>query len=266
LKPLKELMDLRGRVALVTGGAGYLGYAFCEALAELGAEVCILDVSAERSNLRIKELSQLFKVRFSAVSADIAREEHVSRAIEQALAVHGRLDVLVNNAAYPPSSLPEDGRLLGQQSVAQWQANLDVMLTGTFLVSRACAPHLAASQHGSIVNISSIYGLVGPDMGLYAGTDMQNPAFYAAAKGGIVQLTRYLATSLAPFVRVNCLAPGGILRDQPESFLQRYLARTPLGRMATEEDLKGALAFLASDLSAYVTGQVLAVDGGWTAW
>jgi NAD(P)-dependent dehydrogenase (short-subunit alcohol dehydrogenase family) len=266
LKTLQELINLRGRVALVTGGAGYLGYAFCEALAELGAEVCILDVSSERSKIRIEELSKLFKVRFSSFTADIAREDQVRRAIEQAVALHGRLDILVNNAAYPPGDVPDDGMLFEQQSFAQWQANLDVMLTGTFLVTRACAPHLTRSQHGTVVNISSIYGLVGPDMHLYDGTAMRNPAYYAAAKGGIVQLTRYLATSLAPAVRVNCIAPGGILRDQPDSFLQRYCARTPLGRLATEGDLKGALAFLSSDLSEYVTGQVLGVDGGWTAW
>ena len=266
MKTLRELRDLRGRVALVTGGAGYLGHAFCEGLAELGAEVCILDISAARSRERIEALSQQFKNRFSTVTADISQEDEIGAAIDQVLAVHGRLDILVNNAAYPPDALPPDGRPLEQQGLGQWKANLDVMLTGTFLVTRACVPHLMQSDHPAVVNVASIYGLVGPDMSLYDGTDMRNPAYYAAAKGGIVQLTRYLATTLAPKIRVNCIAPGGIWRDQPESFLQRYNARTPLGRMATEEDMKGALAFLASDLSQYVTGQIIAVDGGWTAW
>lgn len=266
MKTLRELMDLRGRVALVTGGAGYLGQAFCESLAELGADVCILDISSDRARQHVEELSRQFKSKFSAVTADISREDQVSEAIAHALSRHGRLDILVNNAAYPPDALPEDGRSLEQQGLVQWQANLDVMLTGTFLVTRACAPHLSHTDRGSVVNISSIYGLVGPDMHLYDGTEMRNPAYYAAAKGGIVQLTRYLATTLAPKVRVNCIAPGGIWRDQPNSFLQRYNARTPLGRMACEGDLKGSLAFLASDLSEYVTGQVIAVDGGWTAW
>jgi NAD(P)-dependent dehydrogenase (short-subunit alcohol dehydrogenase family) len=266
LKALRELMDLHGRVALVTGGAGYLGQAYCEALAELGAEVCILDVSADRGQRRAEELSKQFGTRFSAVAADISSEDQVASAIDQALAVHGHLDILVNNAAYPPNNLAEDGRPLREQSLVQWQANLDVMLTGTFLVTRACVPHLGRAAHGAVVNVASIYGLVGPDMNLYESTDMGNPAHYAAAKGGIVQLTRYLATTLAPTIRVNCIAPGGIWRNQPESFIQRYCARTPMGRMATEGDLKGALGFLASDLSEYVTGQVIAVDGGWTAW
>ena len=259
-------MDMRGRVALVTGGAGHLGQAYCEALAEFGADVCILDLCADRAQQRVKELSQQFGSRFSAVAADITREEQVTSAIDQAIAIHGRLDILVNNAAYPPNDLAKDGRPLTQQGLGQWQANLDVILTGTFLVTRACVPHLARTAHSAVVNVASIYGLVGPDMRLYEGTDMANPAHYAAAKGGIVQLTRYLATTLAPTVRVNCIAPGGIRGNYPESFVQRYCERTPLGRMATEGDLKGAMIFLASDMSEYMTGQVVAVDGGWTTW
>ena len=116
------------------------------------------------------------------------------------------------------------------------------------------------------MNVASIYGLVGPDWRLYEGTEIGNPAAYSASKGGLLQLTRWLATTLAPDVRVNSITPGGVFRDTPEPFLSRYLSRTPLGRMATEEDFKGAIAYLASDLSAYVTGQNLVVDGGWTAW
>ncbi|MDO8629190.1 MAG: SDR family oxidoreductase, partial [Phycisphaerales bacterium] len=119
---------------------------------------------------------------------------------------------------------------------------------------------------GSIINIASIYGSYGPDLRLYAGTAMGNPAAYAASKGGLIQLTRWLATVLAPHVRVNSISPGGVFRNQPEEFVQRYEARTPLGRMATDDDLRGAMLYLASDLSRYVTGQNLSVDGGWGVW
>jgi NAD(P)-dependent dehydrogenase (short-subunit alcohol dehydrogenase family) len=125
---------------------------------------------------------------------------------------------------------------------------------------------LLASGHGSVILLASIYGLVGPDPTLYADTGLANPAAYGVSKGGIIQLTRYLATVMAPRVRVNAIAPGGVWREQPDVFRERYEARTPLRRMAVEEDLKGAVAYLASDLSSYVTGHTLVVDGGWTAW
>jgi NAD(P)-dependent dehydrogenase (short-subunit alcohol dehydrogenase family) len=266
MKTLRDLMDLSNRVAVVTGGAGTLGLAFCESLAELGATVCILDISEQRAQERAQQIAQRFPVRTWAVGADITIESDVDQAVHRIVEKHGRLDILVNNAAYSPRNLPTDGFPLEGQNLAQWDAQLAVILTGTFLVSRACARPLANHAKGTIINIASIYGLVGPVPSLYAGTALVNEAHYAAGKGGIVQLTRYLATTLAPSVRVNCIAPGGIKAQQPESFHERYNARTPMGRMANPEDMKGALAYLASDLSSYMTGQVLAVDGGWTAW
>ncbi len=266
MKSLRELESLKGRVAVITGGAGKIGEAFAEALGELGASICIFDVAEEAANKRARQISQRFAVQAGAFVADVAREDSVQAAVSAAVARFGGIDILINNAAYPKLDLPDDGLKVETQSLAHWQANLDVMLTGAFLMTRACAPHLRRGGRGSVINIASIYGLLGPDMRLYDGTEMGNPAHYAAAKGGIVQLTRYWATTLAPEVRVNCIAPGGVWRQQPDSFHERYKSRTPLGRMATEEDLKGAVAYLSSDLSAYVTGQVLAVDGGWTAW
>lgn len=266
MRSIAELMSLKGRVAVVTGGAGKIGEAYCEALAELGATVCVMDIDRKSADERSGELKDHFKIESSAVVADIAKEEQVQRAVDEIIARYGKLDILINNAAYPPQQLPPDGLHIEEQTLAQWRANLDVILNGTFLMVKACSPWLKKSGKGVIVTTGSIYGLVGPDFRLYDGTDMRNPAYYAAAKGGLIQLTRYWATSMAPEVRVNCIVPGGVARQQPEQFVERYNARTPLGRMATEEDLKGALTFLVSDLSAYVTGQVLAVDGGWTSW
>ena len=125
---------------------------------------------------------------------------------------------------------------------------------------------LSSHKNGRIINISSIYGAVGPVPRLYEGTSMVNEAHYAVAKGGVIQLTRYLATTMAPTVRVNCIAPGGLQASQPKKFINKYIESTPMCRMAEPEDMKGAMAFLASDLSAYVTGQILFVDGGWTVW
>jgi NAD(P)-dependent dehydrogenase (short-subunit alcohol dehydrogenase family) len=266
MKSLRTLMSLDGRVAIITGGAGKIGEAFGEALAEQGATVCIFDVVEDAARARAGQLLDRFGCPAHAFRVDVACEESVQEAVSQVIAQFTAVDILINNAAYPQLDLRDDGREVEAQSLAHWKANLDVMLTGAFLMTRACAPHLRRSAHGAVINVASIYGLLGPDMRLYDGTAMGNPAYYSAAKGGIVQLTRYWATTLAPEVRVNCIAPGGMWRQQPESFQQRYNERTPLRRMATEEDLKGAVAYLASNLSAYVTGQVIAVDGGWTAW
>jgi NAD(P)-dependent dehydrogenase (short-subunit alcohol dehydrogenase family) len=141
-----------------------------------------------------------------------------------------------------------------------------VNLTSAFVLAQEAHPALSASGRGSMILFSSIAGMVGPDMSLFEGTEMAKIAAYAASKGGLVQLTRYLATLFAPRVRVNTISPGGIWRGQPEIFRQRYEARTPMKRMAHEEDMKGAVAYLASDLSAYVTGHNIVIDGGWTAW
>jgi NAD(P)-dependent dehydrogenase (short-subunit alcohol dehydrogenase family) len=179
----------------------------------------------------------------------------------------GRLDIVIHSAAYggdtkfPGWAVPFD-----EQTTEAWERALRVNLTSAFALAQAARQPLTDSGHGSIVLISSIYGLVGPDMSLYEGTSMANPAGYGASKGGLLQLMRHLSTVLAPHVRVNAISPGGVWRQQPEAFHNRYRARTPLGRMATEEDLKGAAAYLASDLSSYVTGDNFVVVGGWTTW
>jgi len=266
MKTLRELESLQGRTAVITGGAGKIAEACAEALGERGASICILDVAEEAARERADQIAQRLAVPASAFGVDVSLEHSVQACVSAVVAKCGAIDILVNNAAYPEVELPDEGVELERQDLAHWKANLDVMLTGAFLMTRACAPHLRRSGRGSVTNIGSIYGLLGPDMRLYDGTEMGNPAYYAAAKGGIVQLTRYWATTLAPEVRVNCIAPGGVWRKQPDCFHERYNSRTPLGRMATEEDLKGAIAYISSDLSAYVTGHVLVVDGGWTAW
>jgi len=141
-----------------------------------------------------------------------------------------------------------------------------VNLTAAFHLCQGLAPLLSYSCRGSIINIASIYGEYGPDWALYEGTTLSNPAAYGASKGGLLQLTRWLATTMAPHVRVNAISPGGISRGQPKTFVDKYEKRTPLRRMATENDFSGAVAFLASDMSAYVTGQNLSIDGGWGVW
>ncbi len=267
MKSLKDLMNLQGRVALITGGAGHIGAAMAAALAELGAAIVVLDLSDSACTRTAGDLHTAWGVDTLPLPVDLADEDAV-RAVPARVVEHfGRLDILANVAAFVgPSNLEGWAVPFEAQSTHAWQLALTVNLTAAFVLSQACAAPLKASKHGSIINVSSIYGLVGPDMRLYDDTTMGNPAAYAASKGGLLQLTRWLATVLAPAVRVNAISPGGVGRNQPQAFHTRYVARTPLGRMATEEDIKGAAAYLASDLSAYVTGHNLVVDGGWTTW
>jgi NAD(P)-dependent dehydrogenase (short-subunit alcohol dehydrogenase family) len=179
----------------------------------------------------------------------------------------GGIDILVHSAAFVGTTkVPGWAVPFEQQTLTAWDAAIRVNLSSVLVMAQEARSHLASSGHGSIVLIGSIYGMVGPDYSLYDDTPMEMPAAYAASKGGLLQLSRYLATVMAPEIRVNTISAGGIFRDQPDAFVRRYIKRTPLNRMGTEEDLKGAVAFLAGDLSRYVTGSNLVVDGGWTAW
>jgi NAD(P)-dependent dehydrogenase (short-subunit alcohol dehydrogenase family) len=174
---------------------------------------------------------------------------------------HGRIDVLVNNA------VARAGGDLRQTSASEWEESMAVNSTGLFLACKIFSEPMQQARSGSIINIASIYGMVGPDFTIYHGTKLTNPVNYAFAKGGMINLTRYLASFLAPYnVRVNCLSPGGFRDEQtPEEFVPNYIRRTPMGRMAEADDIKGPVVFFASEASRYITGQNLAVDGGWTA-
>jgi NAD(P)-dependent dehydrogenase (short-subunit alcohol dehydrogenase family) len=259
----RDLTDLTDRTAVVTGGAGPLGLVLADALATAGARVVVVDLHADACAAAVDALPGSGHV---AVAADLLEPRGLSTVVD-ALEHVGACDVLVNNAAFTGTSgVPGYAVPFEEQTDDAFAMALALNLTAPFSLTRRLAPLLRAGGHGSVVNVSSIYGLVGPNMGLYEGTRMGNPAAYAASKGGLSQLTRYLSTVLAPEVRVNAFAPGGIARGQDDAFVERYQRLTPLARMGTEDDFRGVVTWLASDASAYVTGQVVAVDGGWTAW
>jgi len=267
MKKIVELMSLKGRAAVITGGAGHIGAAMAEALAELGANIVILDISPKSCLSVCERISKEYAVETLPLAINLAQEEHIRRVPDAVVNKFGRLDILINCAAFVGTSeLQGWVTPFEEQRADTWEQALDVSLTAPFILTQACTEALKQSGHGSVINVASIYGIQGPDMRLYQGTSMGNPAAYAASKGGLLQLTRWLATVLAPDVRVNAITPGGVSRGQPEDFQTRYISRTPLKRMAVEEDFKGVAAYLASDLSAYVTGQNIIVDGGWTVW
>lgn len=266
-RSLRELMSLEGRVAVLTGGAGHIGAVAADGLAELGAAVALIDLDQAKVDAMARSIADRRRHEAHGFAADLEDPRSIARTADAIRSRFGRVDVLVHCAAFVGTSgLSGWATPFTEQSVETWRRALEVNLTAPFALTQLLAGDLRASGRGSVIHVTSIYGLVGPDWRLYEGTTMGNPAAYAASKGGLEQLTRWLATTLAPDIRVNSVAPGGVLRNTQEPFLSRYVGRTPLRRMGSEEDMKGAIAYLASDLSSYVTGQCIAVDGGWTAW
>lgn len=267
MRRIEELMNLGGRVAIVTGGAGHLGRVICTTLAELGADVAVLDRPGAGADEYAKELAAKHRIKALGLDVDLANESAVRDAPVHVAELLGSPEILVNNAAFVGTSDLRGWVVpFAEQSLDTWRKAMEVNLTAVFALCQAALPFMKIQARGSIVNVASIYGVLGPDWSLYEDTAMGNPAAYAASKGGMIQFSRWLATTVAPSVRVNVVSPGGVARGQPEIFRRKYEKRTPLGRMATEEDFKGVVAFLASDASAYVTGQNIVVDGGWSAW
>ncbi|OGO38362.1 MAG: hypothetical protein A2W35_03885 [Chloroflexi bacterium RBG_16_57_11] len=273
-----DLFRLTGRTALVTGGAGLLGAQFCRTMAQAGAQVVIADVNLLAGEALAGSLSfEGFPV--IAVQADVTDPGSVQNMVAVALEAFGRLDILVNSAALDPKfdprqddnefSHPGSGAFESFPLVA-WEQALSVNLTGAFLCCQAGVRPMLEQGGGVIVNLSSIYGLAGPDQRIYqqpGQAPRYKPVYYSVTKAGILGLTRYLATYYAgQNIRVNALTPGGVYNGHAEAFVQAYSARAVLGRMADVDEMNGALLFLASDASAYMTGANLIVDGGWLAW
>jgi len=273
---IQQKFDLTGRVAIVTGGAGLLGTEFCRTLAEAGASVAVLDLNASSSAATADSLTKS-GYNTLALSADITQPGSVNAAVEKVLSSFGRLDILVNSAALDPKFDPDavkKGMAPGSfedYPLDQWNAALNVNLTGLFLMTQACVrPMLAQGKKGSIINICSTYGLNGPDQRIYIKDGQRvayKPVYYTVTKAGVLGFTKYLAAYYAGTeIRVNALTPGGIYNNHEEYFEKNYSAKTILGRMAKKDEMNGALLFLASEASSYMTGNNVVVDGGWTAW
>jgi NAD(P)-dependent dehydrogenase (short-subunit alcohol dehydrogenase family) len=264
---IKELSNLKGRRALITGATGFLGKVMADTLAELGADLILVDQPGSDFDSLKANLTERWGVKAEQHYCDLEQQAQRTELLNWVKSSDRGLNILINNAAFVGTSdLQGWGVPFEQQTVETWRRALEVNLTAIFDLCQGLAGILKAAEGTSIINIASIYGMYGPDWSLYEGTSMSNPAAYGASKGGLIQLTRWLATTIAPNVRVNAISPGGVFRNQPEAFVRRYEAKTPLGRMATEDDFRGVVAYLASDLSKYVTGQNLAVDGGWGVW
>jgi len=255
-----DCFRLDGKVALVTGGTGFVGAPISRALAEAGATVVIASRNLAKCRAFSAELAGE-SLDAEGLALDLASESSIRALRDHIIERHDRIDILFNN------SVARAGGDLDQMTPQQWEATMKVNSTGIFLACQIFSEPMRARRQGSIINVASIYGIVGPTFSIYKGTQVTNPINYSFAKGGLISLTRYLASFLAPYqVRVNCLSPGGFKNDDtPPQFAANYGHQTPLGRMAEEEDIKGPALFLASDASRYITGQNIVVDGGWTS-
>jgi NAD(P)-dependent dehydrogenase (short-subunit alcohol dehydrogenase family) len=268
----KNPFDLSGRVAIITGGAGLLGIAHARAIHGAGGIPVLLDVA----KIPAATLRERAGFEVECLACDITHEAAVQGALRSVLTRHGRVDILVNNAANNPKVEAVgalDNSRLENYPLDQWQADLAVGLTGAMLCSRVFGAEMARRGKGVIVNIASDLALIAPDQRLYAvegrapGEQPVKPLSYSVVKTGLIGLTRYLATYWAgKGVRANALCPGGIENGQDAVFLRRIAERIPLGRMAGVDEYQGAILFLCSDASSYMTGAVLAVDGGRSAW
>lgn len=263
MKNINELFSMKNKVVFITGGAGYLGAAMCESLAEFGANIVIGSRNADNCTLLANKLRDSYGIKTEGLEVDILKVESLRSALSYINDKYNCLDVLINNAW--------SGKKNSLESISfdDWEYDIDMCLNAVFKTVKESLNLLKESK-GVIVNIASMYGHLAPDYRLYDGNQFANPPSYGAAKAGVIQLTKYLASFLAPYgIRANSISPGPFpfpaTRENVE-FVERLKSKTILNRLGEPEDLKGVIALLCSDASSYITGQNICVDGGWGAW
>jgi NAD(P)-dependent dehydrogenase (short-subunit alcohol dehydrogenase family) len=276
MNKLSNSFDLSGRVAVITGGAGLLGEQHAIAIAAAGGFPVLVDIREQRVCEKANALAQNYGIPAVGCAADITKPQQIESLRDKILSRYGRLDILINNAANNPkieASGEIDFSRLENFPLTQWEADLAVGLTGAFLCSKVLGSHMAAHGGGVIVNVASDLALIAPDQRIYRQAGLPEhlqpvkPVTYSVVKSALVGLTRYLATYWAAHkVRVNAISPGGVANGQPEDFVQRLTNLIPLGRMATSNEYQGAIVFLCSDASSYMTGANLVIDGGRSCW
>lgn len=268
---IEKLFSLEDKVAVVTGAVGLIGKEHCRALVEAGAMVLVCDLNKELATSFANELGD----KAEGFELDVTSKDSINALKDHLLKNYGGIDVLVNNAAINdmfenPSSAMEQS-MFENYPLEMWNKSLEVNVTGTFLCSQILGSEMAKTGKGSIINVASTYGITAPNQSIYKNEKGEQTfyksAAYPATKGAIISFTRFLAAYWGnKGVRVNTLSPGGVENNQQDFFVQNYSKLTPLGRMAKAGDYKGAVVFLSSDASSYMTGANLVVDGGWTIW
>jgi len=263
--------NLNGKVAVVTGGIGILGKHFCAGLAESGANIAVVDIDVDKAKELAKNLDKLYGVKAVGYGCDVSDPISVQVMVDAVLGTFGEINILHNNAASKSDDLDAFFAPFEEYSLNQWRKIMSVNLDGMFLVAQAIGKQMIEqNKGGSIIQTASIYGLRAPNQSIYEGSfylnrEINTPAVYTASKAAVIGLTKHLAIYWADKgIRVNTLTPGGTESGQNDKFKNLYSARVPMGRMANASEMVGALLYLASDASSYVTGQNIIVDGGWS--
>ena len=262
---IRNMFDLRGKTIIITGGAGHLGSGMSEALAAFGANLFILGTDLEKNQRKAKELKKIYNLSIcESLKFNIKDEILIHQAIDKIFEITGQIDVLINNASYGCMKPLED------YSYEEWFQGIDGTINGVFRITQAVLRYMREKKQGNIINISSMYGMVAPDMRIYGDSKQNNPANYGAGKAAIIQFTKYVASVYAgEGIRSNAISPGPFPNrtvQKDERFICELCGKNPMNRIGTPEDLQGIIVFLASDASKYMTGQNIAVDGGWTIW
>lgn len=270
-----KLFDLSGRVAIITGGAGLLGVQHAEVIAEAGGHPVIVDINKKEAIRTAKIISAKYHVNALGIKVDITQKTEIEILLSMVRKKFERIDILINNAANNPKVTARDNSWSRFENfpIELWQQDIAVGLTGAFLCSQVIGGEMAKRGRGVILNISSDLGIIAPDQRIYRKPGMPEnkqpakPVTYSVVKSALIGLTKYSATYWADKnIRVNTICPGGVRTDQPNDFVARLTKLIPLGRMARKDEYKGAILFLVSDASSYMTGATLSIDGGRTCW
>ena len=266
----KNLFSLKNKTVILTGSAGRLGTNFAHVLSAAGADVVLVDIEKSNNKKLEQELIAKYNNNPIALNLDISKQTDVKKLTKKILSKYKKIDVLINNAHYIPRKHPKRDSPFEEFPLDLWDTTISTNLRGLFLCSQEIGKIMLTQKKGVIINVSSIYGITGADQRIYGKSRLNSPAFYAATKGAMVNLTKYLAAYWqGKNIRVNTLTLGGVFDKklhQDKTFIKNYSKKTILGRMAQKEDYDGPLLFLASDASSYMTGSNLIVDGGWSAW
>lgn len=265
MKNLEKIFDLTGKTVIITGGAGYLGSAMSEAIVAFHGDLFILGRDKEKNFAKAEELRKKYQAHCcQSFVCDISDEKNIVDVLEKIVQQTGRIDVLINNAAY---GCVKD---LQEFSFDEWQKGIDGTINTVFRMTQKVLPYMIKQDAGNIINISSMYGMVAPNMDIYGDSGQNNPANYGAGKAAIIQFTKYLASVYAKnHIRANCISPGPFPHPSVQrntTFIKELCQKNPMKRIGQPEDLCGIILYFASEASLYTTGQNIAIDGGWTSW